>query len=213
MMLKRALHGMVASIAIGYSPTLIAQIEIDQGHSEAPDPYVLCEDYPLNSSCQPHHASPMALADRPGEVALGCVLTADEIQLRGRCKYSIESDRVIAYVEEGPKLVSLDDDHPTRFVEVPISDILKLMYEEATEDQQDSLLDLLEILPPVRIINSLFRRSEEISLVSLVFVSAADVEPQPLTLTLLVSTDAGAELRSELENFTGLPSEAPPAGR
>jgi hypothetical protein len=41
---------------------------------------------------------------------------------------------VIVYVEEGPTLASLDDDPPTRLIEVPISDILKLMYEEAMAD-------------------------------------------------------------------------------
>ncbi|MGF1458578.1 MAG: hypothetical protein ACFBSG_06075 [Leptolyngbyaceae cyanobacterium] len=212
-MLKRALHGMVASIAIGYSPTLVAQIEIDQGHNEATDPYVLCEDYPLNSICQPHHVSPMALADRPGEMALGCLLTVDDTQLQGRCKHLIEADRVVAYIEEGPKLAALEDYQPTRRVEIPISDILKLMYEEATAEQQASLLNFLEILPPVRIVSNLFRRSEEISLVSVAFADATDIESAPLVLTLLVSQDKGAELRSQFETFTGLPSEAPPAGR
>ena len=234
--------------AVTTTEILITEISFSSASDSDIDPYTLCEDWPLNSVCQPYHSNPVALEDRPGEVALGCVLTADNAELQGACKYTIGSDKVIAYIEEGQDLASLNDRKPTRVVDIPTTNIAKLAYEEDTAENRRSLL---ELLPPIRIVTRIFSQPEEISLISVVFLSTADAEPSvneadtelsatvesdpvsapgeitadetaateqpslqqslPVVLTLVVNREQGADVRSQLETSTGLPSEAPPA--
>ncbi|MEM1256613.1 MAG: hypothetical protein AAGI69_29610 [Cyanobacteria bacterium P01_H01_bin.21] len=84
------------------------------------------------------------------------------------------------------------------------------LYEEDTTKVRRALVD---IIPPVRIIRGIFTSPEKISLMSIVFLpESAGSQPtsQPPVVTLVVQRDRGAEVRSQLETITGLPSEAPP---
>ncbi len=209
--------GLTAGLAVGYCTSASAQA---QDSSSQVDPYTLCERSPLNSVCQPYHLDPVALEDRPGEDAFGCLLTIEDTELKGLCKYSITAEQFVVYLEEGPELDSLGGQKPTRVVAVPTNGIVKLLYEEDTLENRPSLLSLI---PAVRVARRVFKEPEEVALISVIFpmglVNTGESSPtaasatQPVVTTLVVEQELGGTVRSQLESVTGLPSEAPPAGQ
>lgn len=214
-MLKKLTQVIVTSLAMGYSMTVFAQTEDNSSQKTTVNPYVLCAKSPLNSVCQPYHVNPVALKDRPGEEVLGCQLKVEETEIKGPCKYAIESKNLVAYIEEGPELESLKGEKPTRPVSVSTNKIAKLFYEEDTMKNRPKLLSLIAP-PPVRIARRALKKPKKVSIISVVFPTKKDAtqkRPQPAILTLVTKRKAGGTVRSELENTTGLPSEAPPAER
>ncbi|NJL55046.1 hypothetical protein HC928_07540 [bacterium] len=213
-LVKRLAYGFVAGLTVGYCTSAVAQESSIQV-----DPYTLCANSPLNSVCQPYHLNPVALEDQPGEETFGCLLTVENTEVKGPCKYSIMPEQFVAYIEEDPELESLEGARPTRVVTVPINGIVKLLYEEDMLENRPSLLSLI---PAVRVARRVFKQPEEVALISVVFpmrFASADhsapanvaQQPQPAVVTVVVEQENGASVRSELENVTGLPSEAPPA--
>jgi hypothetical protein len=202
-MLKRLTYGIVTSLAVGYSMAVFAQTEDNSSQQKTVDPYVLCAKSPLNSVCQPYHLNPVALKDRPGEEVLGCQFKVEETEIKGLCKYSIESENLVAYIEEGQELESLEGEKPTRIVSVSTNNIAKLFYEEDTMKNRPKLRRVL-------------KQPKKVSIISVVFPireNATQKRPQAAILTLVTKRKAGSTVRSQLENTTGLPSEAPPAER
>ena len=214
-MLKKLTQVIITSLAVGYSVTVFAQTENNSSQKTTVNPYVLCAKSPLNSVCQPYHVNPVALKDRPGEEVLGCQLKVEETEIKGPCKYAIESKNLVAYIEEGPELETLKGEKPTRPVSVSTNKIAKLFYEEDTMKNRPKLLSLIAP-PPVRIARRALKKPKKVSIISVVFPTKKDAtqkRPQPAILTLVTKRKAGGTVRSELENTTGLPSEAPPAER
>lgn len=210
-MLKRLTQVIVTSLAVGYSMAVFAQTEDNSSQQKTVDPYVLCAKSPLNSVCQPYHINPVALKNRPGEEVLGCQLKVEETEIKGACKYSIESKNLVAYIEEGPELESLEGEKPTRIVSVSTNNIVKLFYEEDTMKNRPKLLSLIAP-PPVRIVGRVLNKPKKVSIISVVFPTGKKAtQLQPAILTLVTKRKAGGTVRSQLENTTGLPSEAPPA--
>jgi len=216
-MLKKLTQVIVTSLAVGYSMTVFAQTEDNSSQKTTVDSYVLCAKSPLNSVCQPYHVNPVALKDRPGEEVLGCRFKVGETEIKGPCKYSIESKNLVAYIEEGPEWESLEGKKPTRMISVSTNKIAKLFYEEDTMKNRPKLLSLIAP-PPVRIAGRALRKPKKVSIISVVFPIIKNTtqkrpQPAPAILTLVTKRKAGGSVRSELENTTGLPSEAPPAER
>lgn len=214
-MLKKLTQVIITSLAVGYSVTVFAQTENNSSQKTTVNPYVLCAKSPLNSVCQPYHVNPVALKDRPGEEVLGCQLKVEETEIKGPCKYSIESKNLVAYIEEGSELESLEGEQPTRPVSVSTNKIAKLFYEEDTMKNRPKLLSFFAP-PAVRIAGRALKKPKKVSIISVVFPTrkeATQKRPQPAILTLVTKRKAGGTVRSELENTTGLPSEAPPAER
>ncbi|MEB3216043.1 MAG: hypothetical protein VKN72_07300 [Nostocales cyanobacterium 94392] len=206
-MLKKLTCGIFTSLAVGYSMTVFAQTEDNSSQKTTVNPYVLCAKSPLNSVCQRYHVNPVALKDRPGEEVLGCQFKVEETEIKGPCKYSIESKNLVAYIEEGSELESLEGEKPTRPVSVSTNKIAKLFYEEDTMKNRS-----------VRIAGRALRKPKKVSIISVVFPIIKNTtqkrpQPAPAILTLVTKRKAGSSVRSQLENTTGLPSEAPPAER
>ena len=183
----------------------------------------LCLKFPYNSRCE-EVGELITLDKRSGEYALACVLKIEDSESKALCKYELESDFLTVYMEEGESLEYLDGKKATQVVRTSTSNIAKLFYSENTKKNRPSLLN---IIPPVRILHK-FKKSEKISLISIVFpeeieinnkiesVSSAEERTtteqkiKPLILTLVLDLERGAEVRSQLEKLTGLTSEAPP---
>ena len=167
-MLKKLTQVIVTSLAVGYSVTVFAQTEDNSSQKTTVDTYVLCAKSPLNSVCQPYHVNPVALKDRPGEEVLGCRFKVGETEIKGPCKYSIESKNLVAYIEEGPELESLEGEKPTRPVSVSTNKIAKLFYEEDTMKNRPKLLSF--VAPPAaRIAGRALRKPKKVSIISFVF--------------------------------------------
>lgn len=241
-MFKKFTYGLITSLVVGCCIPAFAQTEDNSSQDVTVNPYALCEKSPLNSVCQPYHLNPVTLDDRSGEEVLACVLRVGETEeLKGSCKYSIESGQFVVYIEEEQELESLGGENPTRVVNVSTNSIAKLLYEEDTIENRPSILNVIAP-PPVRLARRLFRKPKDISLISVIFPvglanagqslsssevsatqqaspsysggeSATQQQPQPVIVTLVVEQDTGTTVRSELESATGLPSEAPPAER
>ena len=183
----------------------------------------LCLKSPYNSRCEGIDEL-ISLDKRPGEDALACVLKMEDTESKALCKYELESDVLAIYIEEGENLEYLDGNKATRAISTSTSNIAKLFYAEDTKKNRPSLL---KIISPVRILHN-FKKSAKISLISVAFpqeievndeiesVSTSEMQnttrqnPKPIVLTLVFDLEQGAEVRSQLETLTGLPSEAPP---
>ena len=214
-MLKKFTYGIFTSLAVGYSVAVFAQTEDNSSQKTTVDPYVLCAKSPLNSVCQPYHLNPVALKDRPGEKVLGCQFKVEKNEIKGPCKYSIESENLVAYIEEGQELESLKGEKPTRMISVSTNKIAKLFYKEDTMKNRPKLLSVIAP-PPVRVARRALKKPKKVSIISVVFPIRKNVtqqRPQPAILTLVTKRKAGSTVRSQLEDTTGLPSEAPPAER
>ncbi|MDY6901848.1 MAG: hypothetical protein SWZ49_27800 [Cyanobacteriota bacterium] len=105
------------------------------------------------------------MKDRPGEEVLGCQFKVEETEIKGPCKYLIKSNNLVAYIEEGQELESLEGKKPTRIISVSTNKIAKLFYEEDTMKNRPRLLSLIAP-PPVRVARRALKKPKKVSIIS-----------------------------------------------
>ena len=147
--------GTIATLALSSMTPLqaVAQPEVEI------EPYVLCVRFPLNSVCEDFHRHPVSLENRSGQSAM-CGFQAGEIAAQGQCKFLIESDQLMAYIEEEDELEVLDGEKPTRVVTASQGDVFRLFYAEQTRS-----LNL--VLPPLQLLANLLMPAREFSVIAM----------------------------------------------
>lgn len=174
--------------------------------SEEVDRYTLCSKFPLNSRCEGYEA-PVSLKQRSGDEGL-CSLIYSEIDLSGKCKVVITDDKITAYLEEGKGLEILNGKKPTQTIDIVLSDIVSMTYQNSKKTNVGRLVGNTLLFG---LLGAVFTNPDKLSQIEIDFNGQLDSEStNSQTFTVVADRDIGVELRAKLERLTGIFAEIPP---
>lgn len=174
--------------------------------SEEVDRYTLCSRFPLNSRCEGYEA-PVSLKQRSGDEGF-CSLISGEIDLSGKCKVVITDDKITAYLEEGKGLEVLDGKKPTQTINIVLSDIVNMNYQNYKKTNVGRLVGNTLLFG---LLGAVFTNPDKLSQIEIGFnEKLVSKEPGSKTFSVVADRDIGVELRAKLERLTGIFAEVPP---
>ncbi|MFN6538698.1 MAG: hypothetical protein RM021_020430 [Nostoc sp. EkiNYC01] len=90
--------------------------------------YQLCSRFPLNSQCQGYE-TPISLGNHSGKTG-NCIFKKNEVENRGLCKITVNETGITIYQETGKKLEIINDQKPTRTIEITATSVSRIEYRE-----------------------------------------------------------------------------------
>ncbi|NJK28623.1 MAG: hypothetical protein HC925_09770, partial [Coleofasciculaceae cyanobacterium SM2_3_26] len=142
----------------------------------------------------------------------------------GECKIVLTEEGITAFIEEGDRLEVLDDERPTREVNVPFDRVVSLSYRETKKLSAGRLIGNTLVFGIIGA--ALLTRPRKLSQIDIGFATAPAIalvdntptpteptatSPQPAgQLTLVADREIGGIMRLRLEQLTGMVAEVPP---
>ncbi|MBD2517601.1 hypothetical protein H6G93_22005 [Nostoc sp. FACHB-973] len=173
--------------------------------------YQLCSRFPLNSQCQGYE-TPISLGNRSGKTG-NCIFKKNEVENRGLCKITVNETGITIYQETGKKLEIINDQKPTRTIEISATSVSGIEYREDEKNNTDAkVLNTLLF----GIAGLLLTPNKKVSEIQINYTSTTpqdtSQEQQSVdSLRLVVGRETGREMRSQLEKITGRQAEVPQA--
>ena len=155
--------------------------------------YRLCAKFPLNSQCQ-GYVRPIALKERPGSEAK-CLMSGEDKP--SDCKISLSESQVSVFTEYGKKLAVLEDARDTKETTISEEQIQSIYYSESSKTDVGAVIAFG--LP------GLFAKVKKAT-IRIRYEPMAEGESWQ-SLVMVSKRKYGREMRSELEEITGLTAE------
>ncbi|MBE7385686.1 MAG: pentapeptide repeat-containing protein [Leptolyngbya sp. SIO1E4] len=191
----------ILAIALGLTPFLLVMPTYAGASDIDAELYNLCSRFPHNSRCEGYEI-PVPLENRQGNEG-ECLLAFGDSGQSSACKFAVNDENLILFIEEGEPLSLLGGERNTRELVIPLSHVFALSYLEYDRDDYSAAMTF-------GLIGALFARYDQIAEVEIGYTTESDAGQTSYNfLNIMTGQDRGIELRVQLEQSTNTEAGGP----